>query len=118
MSSNYDPLVLEGRFWLPNDRHRSYGRLDHDLEKGVHLHLVDTNLWAHLDDPGEQPQPIDVLHGEGLGGPALTVLDFYPTKWTRHGTGQNAGNTVDGFARRLVRGVHLSEYDDLEAPTV
>lgn len=66
MSSD-EPLVIEGRFWLPNDRYRSYGRLEYDAEHGVRLHLVDTNLSGGTDERPQAARPIDVLYGERLG---------------------------------------------------
>jgi hypothetical protein len=116
MSSD-EPLVIEGRFWLPNDRYRSYGRLEYDAEHGVHLHLVDTNLSEGTDERPQAARPIDVLYAETLGGSPLTVLGLYPTNWSMHGAGPAAGDVIDGFVQRVLRGVHLRDYDELVAPS-
>ena len=116
MSSD-DLLVIEGRFWLPDDRYRSYGRLEYDAEHGVRLHLVDTNLSGGIDQRSEAPRPVSVLYGEALGGSPLTVLGFYPTSWSIQGAGPAAGDVIDGLVERVLRGVHLRDYEELVAPT-
>jgi hypothetical protein len=118
MSSD-SPVVIEGRFWLPTDRHRSYGRIDYDAEHGIRLHLVDTNLTQWDDGSGPRgPGPVEVLLGESLGGQPLTVLGFYTTKWTYHGLGPGGGDVLDGFAQRVLRGIHARSDNDLAAPSV
>lgn len=111
--SSEGPTIIEGRFWLPNDRYRSYGRIEYDIEHGIRLHLVDTNLTHWTDSGPRGPDPIDVLHGEGLGGQPLTILGFYPTHWSCAGVGPAAGDVIDGFAERLLRSVHVRSYRDL-----
>ncbi len=113
-----DPIVIEGRFWLPHDRHRSYGRLEYDMEQGVRIHLVDTNLTQLTDTGPRGPAPADVLFGEALGGQPLTVLGFFPTNWSYHGYGPAAGDVIDGFGERLIRGAHVRSAQDLHVSTV
>jgi hypothetical protein len=117
--SSEDPIVIEGRFWLPHDRHRSYGRLEYDMEQGVRIHLVDTNLTQLTDSGPRGPAPADVLFGEALGGQPLTVLGFFPTRWSyQHGPGCAAGDVIDGFGERLIRGAHVRSDQDLHVSTV
>jgi ApeA N-terminal domain 1 len=108
-----DPVVIEGRFWLPNDRYRSYGRIEYDEEHGVLLHLVDTNLTQLTDSGPTGPGPVKVLFAETLGGQPLTVLGFFPTRWSYQGIGPAAGDVIDGFGERLLRGVHVRSDHDL-----
>jgi len=109
--------TFEGRFWVPGDRHRSYGRVDYDHEHGVRLHLVDTNLTQRTPSAPSGLGPIEVLHGETLGGAPLTVLGVYPTHWTIHGMGPTSGDTVDALAEQVLRGAHLQSADDVVATT-
>jgi hypothetical protein len=113
-----EPVVIEGRFWLPNDRYRSYGRIEYDEENGVRLHLVDTNLTQQTDSGPRGPGYVEVLYGEALGGQPLTVLGFFPTKWSHQGLGPAAGDVIDGFGERLLRGVHVRRDQDLLASRV
>lgn len=107
--------TFEGRFWLPQDRHRSYGRVDYDHEHGVRLHLVDTNLTEWTSNGPRGPGPVDVLHGETLGGTPLTLLGLYPTRWSMEGLGPTAGDVVDAVAERLLRGAHVNSAEDVLA---
>lgn len=116
--SQFDDKSFEGRFWLPGDRHRSYGRVVFDHQEGVRLHLVDTNLtrWKDAEGPGAPPYA-EVLHGETLGGTPVTVLDLYITHWSVQGFGPSAGDVVDGFGGQLLRGVHVHRADEVVALT-
>jgi hypothetical protein len=108
--------TIEGRFWLPDDRHRSYGRIDYDPVEGVRVHLVDTNLGRRTENGRlEGPGYVDVVHGETLGGTPLTLLGVYPTRSTRYGFGPSGGDIVDAFASALIKGAHLMQIEDVSA---
>lgn len=106
------PLVIEGRFGLPDDRHRSYGRIEYSHQQGVRVHLVDTNLVSSVGDL-EHPAEVDALHGEALGGEPLSLLNLFPTGWTSYGVGPRAGNVCDGVADVLLRGAHVRSADEV-----
>lgn len=110
-----DPEVIEGRFWLPGDKYRGYGRIEFDLVEGVRVHLVDTNLtdWATEGTPG--PGPIEVLHGETLGGTPLTLFGVFPTSWRMEGLPPRGGDVIDGFVDHVVKGQHFDDPADVVA---
>jgi len=63
----------EGRFWLPGERDDlCYGKIAFTPVGGPVVHMMDSPLLpAHKNPIGNIPS----MHGETLGGHALTLLD-------------------------------------------
>jgi hypothetical protein len=101
------PRIMEGHFWRPDEGSRFYGRLEHDLERGVIAHFVDTDLIERSSDGPEAPAVVDTLWGEALGGMPLTIQDFRLTSWRLAGMRESGDDVIDGTVTRLLRGVHL-----------
>ncbi len=100
--------VIEGHFWLPGEEgRRFYGRLEHDLDRGVRLHFVGSNLIELSPEGRVQPGRVDVVYGEALGGAQLTLQGVYPAKWRLSGLLRSGDDVVDGYADRLLRGGHV-----------
>ena len=117
MSSD-SPLVIEGYFWLPDNQHRFYGKIDYDAAAGVRLHFFDTNL-TRWDRGGPQgPGKIAVLHGEELAGRPLTLLAVYLTNWSYQGFGRDGGDSIDAFAETVLQGIHVGDKQELAGPLV
>ncbi len=45
----------------------------------------------------------------------LTLFDFYPTTWIQYKPDEDGKDTLDGVAKRLLRGVHIAAFNDLKA---
>jgi hypothetical protein len=118
MGDANETTVTEGRFWLPDDRYRGYGRLEYSPEFGLRIHLVDTNLTGWTDEGLERPEAIDVLHGETLGGTPLTLLDVMPRNWSFQGVPPTGGDTLDAWVRRVVRGAWVDSDEEIQARRV
>lgn len=117
MPADEKPNIIEGRFWLPGEENRRfYGRVEHDLDRGVRLHLVGSNLIELSPDGPVRPSPVDVIYGEALGGVPLTLQGVYPARWRISGLGGSGDDdVVDGFADRLLRGAHVPVEEEPQA---
>lgn len=103
VSETLDPWTQEGRFWLPEQTAKTYGRIDYSPERGLLVHLPESFLpRAELLQPLAH---VAALHGETLDGWPLTLLDgvvVYPPVMTLSTQG------VDDLTfETLIRGPHV-----------
>ena len=99
----------EGRFWLPGQDEKTYGRVDYAPESDILVHLPDSPLPPlDLEEP---PMSVETLHGETLDGWPFSLLNgavVPPRVLTRA-----AASVTDlGFAT-LIRGPHVSDVDEV-----
>lgn len=107
--------TFEAHFWLPvDDQRRFYGRVDHSLEDGVRLHLVNSKRVGFME---QNPSRLPVLHGRSIDGKRLTGLDVCVTGYTAYGYGPEAGDEVNALAMQLLRGGehHVHAADEVRA---
>lgn len=109
MSERLDPWTQEGRFWLPGEVARTYGRLDFSPDRGLALHLPESFLPRC--DPPEAPPQVLALHGETLDGWPLTLLDgaVVPPRVMTF----SAQNVDDLTFETLIRGPHVVGPDEV-----
>ena len=115
MATEHEVVTIEGRFWLADDRHRGYGRLELDLVEGARLRLVDTNLTERTAEGLQGPGPIAVLHGEALNGTPVTLLNVLPTRWRFHGVPPSGADVVEAIVERVIRGAFVWDLSGLFA---
>jgi hypothetical protein len=109
VSEILDPWTQEGRFWLPEQTAKTYGRIDYSPEHGLLVHLPESFLpRAELREP---PAQVAALHGETLDGWPLTLLDgvIVPPRVMTLST-----QGVDDLTfETLIRGRHVVDADEV-----
>ena len=106
----------EGRFWLPDDARKYYGRIDYAPSRGPGVHLLDSPLGQR--DPNEiRPPRPRLLFGETIGGTPFTLFDGWVVGSTSYGFGTHSkGNAANAIFNTLVVGEHFDDISEMTAP--